>query len=161
LTLESLRGPHPSIPHNPLLADPLFLTRYIEKAGTGILDMIALCKDAGLSPPAFRQDGGQFVQTLWRPSAPVKPQVPIPVGTKSALSRHQVEILEKCVEDMALLELMAIARRSDRTKFRDQVLNPLLADGLIEMTIPHKPTSRLQKYRLTDKGRAWLAEERS
>jgi len=25
------------------------------------------------------------------------------------------------------------------------------------MTIPDKPNSRLQKYRLTDKGRLWLA----
>jgi hypothetical protein len=33
-----------------------------------------------------------------------------------------------------------------------------LADGLIEMTIPHKPSSRLQKCRLTDKGRQWLAQ---
>ena len=51
---------------------------------------------------------------------------------------------------------MQIAGRSDRTKFRHQVVNPLIEAGLIEMTIPTKPTSRLQKYRLTAKGRAWL-----
>jgi predicted HTH transcriptional regulator len=61
-----LRVPHPSIPRNPLLAEPLFLARYIEKAGTGTLEMINLCAQAGLPAPDFRQDGGQFVQTLWR-----------------------------------------------------------------------------------------------
>lgn len=66
LTLERLRRPHPSIPRNPLIADPLFLARYIEKAGTGILDMIARVRKAGLPEPEFRQDGGTFVQALWR-----------------------------------------------------------------------------------------------
>jgi hypothetical protein len=41
----------------------------------------------------------------------------------------------------------------DRKSFRERYLQPALADGLIEMTIPDKPNSRLQKYRLTDKGR--------
>ncbi len=42
---------------------------------------------------------------------------------------------------------------SDRKSFHERYLKPALADGLIEMTIPDKPNSRLQKYRLTDKGR--------
>jgi len=58
--------PHPSIPRNPLISEPLFLAHYVERAGTGTLDMIALCRAAGLPEPEFRQDGGQFVQTLWR-----------------------------------------------------------------------------------------------
>jgi len=61
-------------------------------------------------------------------------------------SRHQAEILHKFQKDSALLDLMAIAGRSDRIKFRHQVLNPLLEEGLIEMTVPDKPRSSKQKY---------------
>jgi len=35
-------------------------------------------------------------------------------------------------------------------------IQPLVADGLLEMTLPDKPNSRLQKYRLTENGRALL-----
>ena len=66
LTMARLRQPHASLPHNPLIADPMYLVRYVEQAGTGILDAIKLCRDAGLPEPEFRQDGGQFVMTIWR-----------------------------------------------------------------------------------------------
>ena len=46
----------------------------------------------------------------------------------------------------------------DRKSFRERYLNPALDDGLIEMTVPGKPNSRLQKYRLSDKGHQWLAQ---
>ena len=42
----------------------------------------------------------------------------------------------------------------DREHFRKDYLSPALTTGLVEMTIPDRPNSRLQKYRLTDKGRA-------
>jgi predicted HTH transcriptional regulator len=66
LTPERLREPHPSIPHNPLIAECLYLTHYIEKAGTGTLDMIDRCREASLSEPEFEQRGNSFVITLWR-----------------------------------------------------------------------------------------------
>ncbi len=66
LTPELLRQPHASIPRNPLIAEPLYLVRYIEKAGTGILDMIDRCRSAALPEPDFEQRAGQWVVTLWR-----------------------------------------------------------------------------------------------
>lgn len=41
--------------------------------------------------------------------------------------------------------------------FRQHYLTPAINAGLIEMTIPEKPQSRLQKYCLTQKGRALTA----
>jgi ATP-dependent DNA helicase RecG len=55
---------------------------------------------------------------------------------------------------------MTLLERSNRTKFRDQVLNPLLEAGLVEMTIPQKHRSSKQQYRLTEKGRQVLTEAR-
>ena len=49
LTLEKLRGPHASVPHNPLIAEPMYLTKYIERMGTGVRDMIRRCLEAGLA----------------------------------------------------------------------------------------------------------------
>ncbi|MBM4063065.1 MAG: DUF4062 domain-containing protein, partial [Planctomycetes bacterium] len=67
LTPERLREPHPSIPHNPLVAESMFLAGYIEKAGSGTLDMIGRLRALGLPEPEFVQNGGFFVQRLRRP----------------------------------------------------------------------------------------------
>ena len=54
---------------------------------------------------------------------------------------------------------MEIAGRTDRTKFRNQVLNPLIEAELLEMIIPDKPRSSKQKYRLTEKGHELLKKQ--
>ena len=66
LTLGDLREAHPSVPNNPLIAESLYLTRYIEKAGSGTLRMIELCQEAGLPEPNYELRAGSFVITLWR-----------------------------------------------------------------------------------------------
>jgi predicted HTH transcriptional regulator len=171
LTLEKLRGPHASVPHNPLLAEPMYLTKYIERMGTGIRDMIRRCKKAGLPELEIRIDGGFFVLTIRRK----KPEA----GTRSAPSRHQVEAQVTPPVDLpvtppvAVVALVRLIGSSgplgnseileklmlrDRTHLRERYIDPALADGLMERTIPEKPTSRLQKYRLTEKGRRLLEQ---
>ncbi|GHT99417.1 hypothetical protein FACS1894154_06500 [Betaproteobacteria bacterium] len=48
-----------------------------------------------------------------------------------------------------------------RPTFRANYLYPALEGGFIEMTLPDKPASRLQKYRLTAAGRAVLLQLKS
>jgi Fic family protein len=82
-------------------------------------------------------------------SAPqVAPQVTPQVG----------ELLAAIQGEMGREVLQTALGLADRKSFRERYLKPALTDGLIEMTIPDKPNSRLQKYRLTDKGRQWLAQ---
>jgi len=69
LSLAQLRQPHGSIPANPLLAEPLYLTQYIERLGTGTGDMIRRCREAGLSEPVFTLEDG-FRIRLERPLPP-------------------------------------------------------------------------------------------
>jgi len=66
LTLDDLRNDHPSVPRNPLIAESLYLTRYIEKVGSGTQRMIELCRQAGLPEPNYELRAGSFVLTLWR-----------------------------------------------------------------------------------------------
>ena len=72
----------------------------------------------------------------------VGPQVTPQVG--ELLANIQGEMSRESLQDALGL--------SDRKSFRQRYLKPALDEGLIEMTVPHKPNSRLQKYRLTDKG---------
>ena len=48
------------MPWNPLLAEPLYLTRYIERMGTGTGDMIKRCRDVGLDEPEFALTKGEY-----------------------------------------------------------------------------------------------------
>lgn len=66
LTPAKLKHAHSSVPRNKRICEALFLANYIDKAGTGILDVLNKCKAAGLPNPEFSQNGDQFTVTLWR-----------------------------------------------------------------------------------------------
>ena len=48
--------------------------------------------------------------------------------------------------------LQRASRIKDREHFRKRYLEPMLASGWLEMTIPDKPRSSKQKYRTTELG---------
>lgn len=51
-------------------------------------------------------------------------------------------------------EIFAVLNMSGDTRAFRRYIEPLLSGGYIEMTVLDKPNSKLQKYRLTDKGKA-------
>ena len=72
-------------------------------------------------------------------------------GTKKGLSRDHLQILKKCKIESSALELMKILKRSNKSKFKIAIINPLLDQNFLELTIPDSPKSPSQKYRLTGK----------
>ncbi|MDR1202849.1 MAG: transcriptional regulator, partial [Tannerellaceae bacterium] len=72
LTPEKLLQPHPSVPANPILANPIYLAGYIERMGTGTRDIVNKCRAIGLKDPEFIQEE-DFKVILWRKESEDEP----------------------------------------------------------------------------------------
>jgi ATP-dependent DNA helicase RecG len=71
------------------------------------------------------------------------------------------KVLDLCRTPRSRDELQRALGLKNRDHFRRAFVLPALADGLLAPTIPDKPNSSLQKYRLTDKGRQYLTQAAS
>jgi ATP-dependent DNA helicase RecG len=158
ITAESLTRTHKSVLRNPLIAEAFHRTGAVEVWGRGTNRVIEECRRYGVQPPIFEEDAGFVVVTFRADVRPAK-QATQQVGTKSGPSRDQVQVLEIARESRSMPELMELCRRSNRTKFREQVVRPLLEAGLLEMTIPDKPRSSKQRYQTTPAGEKLLEEK--
>ena len=68
-------------------------------------------------------------------------------------SKKIAELLRHIAGEMSREELQAMLGLADRKSFRERYLRPALDAGLIAMTLPSKPNSRLQRYCLTELGK--------
>ena len=59
--------------------------------------------------------------------------------------------------ELSATDLRKAMKLRNAPDFRERYLRPLSRDGYIEFTLPNAKKSKLQKYRLTDKGRAALS----
>ena len=73
------------------------------------------------------------------------------IGTKQGLSWYHLKILKNCKNESSAIELMEILNRTNKSKFKNSIINPLIEDRFFELTNPDKPKSPTQKYRLTSK----------
>ena len=64
LSKDDLFVEHASYPNNSLIADQLYQTKYIEKFGTGLTDLIHDCRAAGLKDPEIDDSHSEFVITI-------------------------------------------------------------------------------------------------
>ncbi len=153
-TLAHLTAKHPSIPFNPDIANVFFRAAYLEAWGRGI-DMIReACQEHGCPEVQLRSDNGLWIEMGFA-DVGATPQVTPQVAPQVT---PQVERLLTALQgDMGREDIMVRLGLKDRKSFRGLYLAPAVQAGLVAMTIPDKPSSRLQRYRLTTKGKAHLA----
>ena len=153
-----------SIPRNPLLFGILHRMEAVERIGSGIQRIRDLCREHGVAEPVIDVSDHWVTTTFPRPADQVRDQVGTkPESRPESQPESRPESLEQRV--LSLLRQAPMAKSAISTGLGQSTvsgqLNKMirsLVDGeLIEYTIPEKPNSRLQKYRLTENGKRRLA----
>ena len=150
-----------SVRRNALIADLLHRIEFIEKAGTGIKRIRDEAHDQGCPEPVWEANG--FTTAIFRPNPEVRAAVGAQSPTQSPTQstdpvRRLLEALRG--RESSAGELRQAVGITHRPTFRENYLHPALEAALIERTIPDKPSSRLQRYRLTAAGRAHLRKNK-
>ena len=102
-------------------------------------------------------DSGVFIEfTLSALVDIIETQVKHQVQHQVELSDTQLTVLKKLKnKTFTRKEIFAAIKMNGDSRAFKRIIEPLLTAGCIEMTVPDKPNSRNQKYRLTAEGRKY------
>jgi ATP-dependent DNA helicase RecG len=132
-----------------------------EGRSTGVPKILRAMKGNGSPPPEFESDEDRTYFLIRLPLHPRAegwlPQVTPQVAPQVT---PQVERLLAVVDGELLREELQVRLGiTDRKYLRTGFLVPAIQAGLLEMTIPDKPNSSKQRYRLTTLGRSQRASQ--
>lgn len=153
--LDKLMSKHASYLFNPDIANTFFRAGSIESWGRGIERINDTCKQGNDPAPKWQLEPGglqvifEFPRDYVRQLADETGQA---TGQVTGEAEIQVlEVLQACnCSELTRSQIREVTGIKRRETFQNNYLNPLLAEGLIERTIPDKPASPKQKYRITN-----------
>lgn len=150
---------------NPVIARVFRELGLIEQWGSGIRRIFNEAGELGLPSPVIEEIGMKIRFTVFLSK-------PILVDDKNdaQTSLIQKEPTQSDNPVLRILQCLAQGPLSSgeirnklglkhRPTFRENYIHPALEQGVTEMTIPQKPNSRLQKYRLTQQGEKLFVRE--
>ena len=120
--------------------------------------MIDQCRERGLPPPVWKSDEKLGVTVIFR-----TPEV-TPEAAPEAAPEATPEVLRMVSAiqgEMTRAEIQKKLRLADEKHFRKNYQQPGLKLGVIEMTVPDKPQSPFQKYRLTAAGKRLISRDQT
>lgn len=175
LTPETIKQPHNSHPYNPIIANFLYRTTFLESWGSGVRRIMEVCAAAGVEEPIW-QTNPNFVWVTFKRPADKSSYVEIrngsqkdlistkgttskkdtsskgttsKKGTSSLLHTKLVAVMN--FEYLSLYEIMKSLDLKNRAKFMQNYISPAIKAGLIERKYPEQPNHPNQRYRLTEK----------
>ncbi len=163
-TLDDLLGKHTSIPFNPAIANVFYLAGHIESWGRGIEKIFSACKEENVPAPQFKVHPGDIMLHFTAPEgfvdlgAKKTNQDAIQDTVQDTIQDRKQNLLKFCMVPRSRNEMQKYTGLKNRTHFTREYLTPLLDNNLLEMTLPDMPTSKNQRYVITQKGRKFLGE---
>ena len=105
----------------------------------------------------FKQEAIDAISTLRQPASGVesRPESGVESGVELvAESGMALQILEHLQHsELSKKDIALKMGKSKPTRYLNDLMQNLLKKDVVEYTIPDKPNSRLQRYRLTEKGK--------
>lgn len=140
-----------SIPRNPLLFSMLYRMRLVEQIGSGIQRIRDACAEYGVAEPLIEVSPDWVTVTFPRTEAAHTPHETLHEAPH--VTPHVERLVAVLEGERNRAELMEALGLADRRHFTITYLQPGINAGLIEMTVPDRPRTPRQRYRLTSLGR--------
>lgn len=154
VTADTLLKGSISVLRNPDIAQIVYLNGRMEKAGRGSQLIVQSCKKYGLPEPEWRSEEGVGVTLILR-NREVSMDDTMEVSMDDTMEvAKEVKMIVRAINgELSRKQIQEKFALTNAEHVRLKYIDPSIKYGFIEMTIPDKPQSRLQKYRLTSKGK--------
>ena len=130
-----------------------------EGRSTGVPKILKAMAANGSPAPRFETDDDRLACVVRLPAHPLAKR---PATEVTGEVTGEVERLVLALEgEMSRKQLQGALSLAHEDHFRAAYLLPALQVRLVEMTLPDKPKSSKQRYRLTAKGRQWLDSQQA
>jgi ATP-dependent DNA helicase RecG len=150
------------VQRNPILAEVFFRGGFIERWGRGTNRVIDECVAHGIAAPTFEEITGGAVVTFRVPlGSTVRGAGKVESEVESKVESQLESVLDLSSRVLVALlrgplskaQVAAVVGKQRVDGQLHATMRGLLESRLVQLSIPDKPNSRLQKYRLTAKGR--------
>ena len=137
---------HKSMTRNPLIFGLFTRMHLVERVASGIPRMQEAMREANLPEPEFHTEG--MFTAVFKRGISIKNEIINVPSLSQECPKLDIrytsiaeQIISYCSEPHSIQEIMKLVGQTNRSRFKKNIINPLLEVGILSMTIPNKPNS--------------------